>query len=77
MNVNDTEWAGPWAALFIIVWHVTWFFAIWIFHIQFFLTGLFCLILAIVFKSIYDDGQKKKKEEKEKENEIGGMRAMF
>ena len=34
--------------LFGYAWMVSWFTAIWIYHIQLFITGLFCLFLAIV-----------------------------
>ena len=44
--------------LFGGVWMVTWFLAIWIYHIQFFLTGLFCLFLAILLLGYFDDKKK-------------------
>ena len=31
-----------------VIWIISWFCAIWIYHIQFFLTGLFCLILILI-----------------------------
>lgn len=34
--------------LFGYMWIISWFIAIWIYHIQFFLTGLFCLFLAYI-----------------------------
>jgi len=37
---------------------VTWFLAIWIYHIQFFLTGLFCLFLAILLLCYFDEKKK-------------------
>ena len=42
-----------------VVWIVSWILAIWIYHVQFFLTGLFCLFLVIIILSKTD-----KKEEK-------------
>lgn len=38
----------PTEKLFGCAWVTCWFIAIWIYHIQFFLTGLFCLFLALV-----------------------------
>ena len=32
--------------LFMYAWILSWFIAIWIYHIQFFITGLFCLLLS-------------------------------
>ena len=37
------------AGVFILTWIICWFLAIWIFHIQFFLTGLFCFVLGWIF----------------------------
>lgn len=31
-----------------VIWIVSWILAIWVYHIQFFLTGLFCLILVLI-----------------------------
>ena len=31
-----------------VVWIVSWILAIWMYHVQFFLTGLFCLFLVII-----------------------------
>lgn len=42
-----------------IIWIVSWVMAIWVYHIQFFLTGLFCLFLIFVLI-----GRFEKKEEK-------------
>lgn len=44
-----------------IVWIVSWVCAIWVYHVQFFLTGLFCLFLILVLLGRFD-----KKEGKEK-----------
>jgi len=37
-----------------IVWIISWVCAIWIYHIQFFLTGLFCLFLIFVLIGKFD-----------------------
>lgn len=42
-----------------VVWIVSWILAIWMYHVQFFLTGLFCLFLVIILL-----GKFEKKEEK-------------
>lgn len=42
-----------------IVWILSWILAIWAYHIQFFLTGVFCLFLALLLLGRFD-----KKEEK-------------
>jgi hypothetical protein len=42
-----------------MIWIISWILAIWAYHIQFFLTGLLCLALAIILAGGYD----KKKEE--------------
>ena len=34
--------------IFGLLWIICWFCAIWVFHIQFFLSGLFCLFLALI-----------------------------
>ena len=34
-----------------VVWIVSWICAIWVYHIQFFLTGLFCLFLIFILKT--------------------------
>lgn len=34
--------------IFAIVWIISWFLAIWMYPLQFFLTGLFCLFLTIL-----------------------------
>ena len=48
----------PIEKLFGGAWIITWFLAIWVYHIQFFLTGLFCLFLAILLLSYFDDKKK-------------------
>ena len=45
--------------IFGIAWIVSWFLSIWFYHLQFFLTGLFCLFLTILMLGYLD-----KKEEK-------------
>ena len=47
-----------------VVWIISWICAIWIYHIQFFLTGLFCLFLVFILLGRFD----KKDEEKEDAN---------
>ena len=42
-----------------VVWILSWILAIWMYHVQFFLTGLFCLFLVIILL-----GKFEKKEEK-------------
>ncbi len=37
-----------------LVWIINWVLAIWIYHIQFFLTGLFCLFLVILTLGFFD-----------------------
>lgn len=34
--------------IFVLAWIISWFLAIWIFHLQLFLTGLFCIVLAVL-----------------------------
>ena len=41
------------------VWIISWICAIWAYHIQFFLTGLFCLFLIFLILGVFD----KKEEE--------------
>ena len=45
----------PIEKLFGGAWIISWFLAIWIYHIQFFLTGLFCLFLAILLLGYFDE----------------------
>ena len=45
-----------------MVWIISWILAIWMYHVQFFLTGLLCLALAIILAGSFD----KKKEESHK-----------
>lgn len=35
-------------SLFVLAWVISWFLAIWILHLQLFLTGLFCISLAVL-----------------------------
>jgi len=37
-----------------IAWIASWFLAIWAYHIQFFLTGLFCLFLTLILLGRFD-----------------------
>jgi len=43
-----------------IIWFVSWVLAIWIFHLQFFLTGLFCLFLIYIILGRFDKKEEKK-----------------
>ncbi len=42
-----------------LIWIISWVCAIWVYHIQFFLTGLFCLFLVVLILGFFD----KKEEE--------------
>jgi hypothetical protein len=46
--------------LFGLAWVGCWFLAIWIFHLQFFLTGLFCLFLALLISGNLERGKEHK-----------------
>jgi len=37
-----------------LAWIISWILAIWIYHIQFFLTGLFCLFLSMLIMGFFD-----------------------
>ena len=43
-----------------VIWIVSWILAIWAYHLQFFLTGLFCLILIFILLGRFDKKEKKK-----------------
>jgi hypothetical protein len=43
-----------------IIWITSWVLAIWIYHLQFFLTGLFCLFLILVLIGRFEKKEKKK-----------------
>lgn len=58
--IDKDPW-GTKAGLFVILWIVSWFSAIWVYHIQFFLTGLFCLFLGFACNDIRKNEVKKKK----------------
>jgi len=46
--------------LFGYIWIVSWFIAIWVYHIQLFVTGLFCLFLAyVIFERNEEKGRHK------------------
>ncbi len=42
-----------------IVWILSWIFAIWIYHVQFFLTGLFCLFIMFILIGKFDHKETK------------------
>ena len=44
-----------------VVWIVSWICAIWIYHIQFFLTGLFCLFLIFILLGRFEKKEVKNK----------------
>jgi len=41
-----------------LAWIISWICAIWIYHIQFFLTGLFCLFLVFILVGKFDKKEK-------------------
>lgn len=43
-----------------VVWIVSWILAIWVYHLQFFLTGLFCLVLIFILLGRFDKKEEKK-----------------
>lgn len=43
-----------------VVWIVSWICAIWMYHIQFFLTGLFCLFLIFILLGRFDKNEDEK-----------------
>ena len=44
-----------------VVWILSWILAIWMYHVQFFLTGLFCLFLVIILLGKFDKSETKHK----------------
>ena len=44
-----------------VAWIVSWVLAIWAYHIQFFLTGLFCLFLIFILLGRFEKKEEKKK----------------
>ena len=42
-----------------VIWIVSWILAIWIYHLQFFLTGIFSLFLIFILIGRYDKKEKK------------------
>ena len=43
-----------------VIWFVSWILAIWIYPLQFFLTGLFCLFLIFILLGRFDKKEEKK-----------------
>lgn len=43
-----------------VIWIVSWILAIWAHHLQFFLTGLFCLFLVFILMGRFDKKEEKK-----------------
>ena len=54
-----------------VIWIVSWILAIWIYHVQFFLTGLFCLFLVFILIGRFD-----KKEEKSGHHRVPAVFSM-
>ena len=44
-----------------VVWIVSWVCAIWVYHVQFFLTGIFCLFLVFILIGRFDKKEEEKK----------------
>ena len=42
-----------------IVWITSWILAIWVYHIQFFITGLFCLFLVFILIGRFEKSEEK------------------
>jgi hypothetical protein len=60
MDLEDIlEKIPPIEKILGLIWILSWICAIWIYHIQFFLTGLFCLFLILIILGLFD----KKEEE--------------
>ena len=43
---------------FTLLWILSWFSAIWIFHLEFFLTGIFAFVLACATSKVSEDEKK-------------------
>ena len=43
-----------------VIWMVCWILAIWIYHLQFFITGLFCLFLVFILLGRFDKKDEKR-----------------
>ncbi|MEF8879478.1 MAG: hypothetical protein V5A64_03695 [Candidatus Thermoplasmatota archaeon] len=41
-------------------WIICWFLSIWFYHIQFFLSGLFCLFLLLIVLGVFDTSSEEK-----------------
>ena len=55
MDANDIiSKLPPIEKILGFIWILSWFMAIWMYHIQFFLTGLFCLILLFIILGVFD-----------------------
>ena len=44
-----------------VVWILSWVLAIWMYHIQFFLTGIFCLFLVLILVGKLDKNEEKER----------------
>lgn len=55
MDVEDLmQRIPPIEKILGVVWIISWVCAIWIYHLQFFLTGLFCLFLILIILGVFD-----------------------
>ena len=57
MNSTETGICG----FFIMLWMASWFIGIWIFHLQFFLTGTLSIILGVLYYEAFKESDKKQK----------------
>ena len=55
MELEDIiEKLPPLEQILGLIWIISWICAIWVYHIQFFLTGLFCLFLIMIVMGVFD-----------------------
>ena len=55
MDVEDLmERIPPIEKILGAVWIISWICAIWVYHLQFFFTGLFCLFLILIILGVFD-----------------------
>lgn len=58
MDLEDiVDKIPPIEQLLGVVWIICWICAIWAYHLQFFLTGLFCLFLVMIIIGVFDRGE--------------------
>jgi len=59
MDVRDLiNYIPPIEKILGVIWIISWILAIWVYHIQLFLTGLFCLFLTIIILGYFDKEEK-------------------